>query len=366
MNKMSFFEKMSVFFEVAKSSNIFLFVLAILILLAFIFIKTNKHNAKKVKVVYFASTVFIIIFFIASYHGTLNNLFSYMMDNFFIAIYFPNLAIYTFALVMTNIILLISLFNYKTSKIIKNINIAVYIFMNYLLTLIISVINKNKLDIFNQASVYGNEKARALIELSSTLFVVWIIFLILYKIIIIYLKKEYKPKVKKIIVKKKVKLLPENYIPVKSPEYLYGKIPVKPTKQTTKKDLLKDYENIFTLDDYKLLSKMLKELKSNKITQKELATVINKTEENKFKEEKQQKEEKHKKEEKLIFEEPKKVDKKEETLQSYMEDFDLEEQLKAFEEKINLTKTELENPKQEINYEQSKFTELEELYRSIR
>ena len=88
-------------------------------------------------------------------------------------------------LIITNIIVWISIFSFKSSKLIKRLNIAIYVIMNYLLALILSVINTNKLDIFTQESIYGNKKVTALIELSSGVFLIWIIFLILYKLILI-------------------------------------------------------------------------------------------------------------------------------------------------------------------------------------
>ena len=124
--------------------------------------------------------VFIMILIVATYHAPLGNMFGYMMDNFFIAAFFPNLAIYFAALVAMNIILWISLFNYRTSNSIKTLNLAVYVIMNYLLALILNIINSNKLDIFEQSSVYGNKQATALIELSSLVFIIWILFLIIY------------------------------------------------------------------------------------------------------------------------------------------------------------------------------------------
>lgn len=222
MSKMSLIDKLGILWKISKSSYLFIVVILVLLVLGFIFLTTNKKNYKRNKLIYLISIVVITTIMIAYYHGSLNNLYKYMMDNLFIAIYFPNLAIYFAAMVITNIILWISLFNFKTTEIAKKINIVVYIILNYLLALLLNVINTSKLDIFNQSSIYGNKNARALIELSSLVFVIWIIFLVVYKIILIYVRKDYKPKMKKVIIKKKVKLLPENYEPVSIPSYVYS------------------------------------------------------------------------------------------------------------------------------------------------
>lgn len=157
------------------------------------------------------------------------------------------------------------------------------------MALLLETINKNKLDIFDQSSLYGNKSALAMIELSSLVFMIWIIFLVLYKVILIYVRKDYKPKVKRIIVRKQVKKLPENYEPILSPERIYGKIPsrntivLKEEKQEEKPEekvidtsektedeiLLEHFSKQFTLDDYKLFSRLLREHQERETQRKE-------------------------------------------------------------------------------------------------
>ena len=269
MSKLSFFDKLRIFLDVSVSSSLYLIVLILLLIVGYIFVTTTKKTAKRNKVIYFLISIFIVALIIITYHGSLSKMFDYMMNNFFIAIYFPNLAIYLAAMIITNIIVWISVFSFKTSKLVKRLNIAIYIIMNYLLALILSVINTNKLDIFSQEAIYGNKKVTALLELSSGLFVGWIIFLVLYKIILIYLKKDYKPRVKKVIVKKPVKKLPVNFEPTEVPDYLYGNVPKKQVEEIiiTKEPEVK--EDIFTKDDYKLLLKLLSQQKEKVRQEKE-------------------------------------------------------------------------------------------------
>lgn len=265
MSKLSFLDKLRILFDLSKSSILYLIILIALISLGIVLISNNRKNEKRNKTIYISISVFILFTLIIMYHSSLGNMFQYMMENFFVVLYFPNLAIYLAALIATNIILWISIFSYKSSKQIKTLNTIVYIIMNYLLALLLNVINKNNLDIFTKKSVYTNENATALIELSSTLFFTWIIFLIIYKIILIYLRKDYKPKVKKILIKKRVKKLPENFLPVTSPSYIYGEAPKKPVAEQEKPVMIKEninnevneYEKMLTLDDYKRVLKLL-------------------------------------------------------------------------------------------------------------
>lgn len=267
MSKLSFIDKLGVLIDVSKSSSLYLIVLILLLVAGYLFLTTTKKTAKRNKIIYISVSVFITVCLIALYHGSLSKMFDYMMNNFFIAVYFPNLAIYMAAIVIMNIIVWISIFNFKTDKLIKRLNIVVYVIMNYILALLLSVINSSKLDIFAQESIYGNKKATALIELSSGIFVVWIVFLILYKIILIYLKKDYKPKVKRVIVKKPVKKLPVNFEPVEVPEYIYGNVPKREVEKIVTEKETK--EDIFSKDDYKLLLKLLMNQREKERQQKE-------------------------------------------------------------------------------------------------
>ena len=217
MTKMSFMDKINILIETSKSSNFFVVILLIIAFLAFILFTTNNKNKKTGQKIFISIYTFITLFLIIAFHESLGKMYTYMMNNLFIVIYFPNLAIYLAAIIATNIILWISVFKSKTAKIIKNVNIIVFCILNYILALLLQVITDKKLDIFTQESIYGNNQAHALIELSSIIFIVWIIFLILYKIILSYLKKDEKPKVRRVIVEKKVKKLPENFIATTAP-----------------------------------------------------------------------------------------------------------------------------------------------------
>lgn len=263
MSKLSFVEKLGVLVNTSMNSKLLILFLIVLVFLGIALAKTNKKNEKFNKMIYCITTILILAFVIITYHESIGKMITYMMNNFFIAAFFPNLAIYMAALIATNIILWISIFSYKSSKQIKILNIVIYIIMNYLFALILSTVKTENLDIFSQTAVYENNTASALISLSSTIFIAWIIFLIIYKILLIYLRKDYKPKVKKILVRRKVKKLPENYLPLDTPEYIYGNAPKRKHIEVNTKEveLTKQMESMFTLEDYKLLQKMLTERK---------------------------------------------------------------------------------------------------------
>ena len=219
MTQTTILEKLKIVFDVSMSSKLFIAVIAFIILLAVVALKTTKKHVQRGKLVYGLTSAAILIAILIFYHESLGKMFDYMMNNFFIVLYFPNVAVYLAAIIITNIILLVSVFNFKTPKLVRNINIVVYGIIHYLLALVLNVISENKLDIFSQVSVYGNKDAQAIIEFSSAIFIIWIIFLIFYKIIRKYQKKDVVPVKRKVIVKK-VRALPEGIAEVEVPLFV--------------------------------------------------------------------------------------------------------------------------------------------------
>lgn len=219
MTQTTILDKLKIVFEVSKSSKLFIAVILFIILLAIVALTTTRQNAKRGKFIYGLVYTTIIVAILVYYHESLGKMFDYMMNNFFIVLYFPNVAVYLAAIIITNIILLTSVFNFKTPKLVRNINIIVYAIIHYLLALVLNVITKNGLDIFSQNSIYENTEAQAIIEFSSTIFMVWIVFLLLYKMIRKYQLKDQVPVKRKVVVKK-VRALPEGIAEVPVPLFV--------------------------------------------------------------------------------------------------------------------------------------------------
>ena len=274
MKDLSFLDKLKVLVDVSSSSGLCIASIFILLFLAFVMLTTNKKNSKQTKKLYLIIYIILIVVMLIQYSSSLSTMFDYMMNNLFIAIYFPNIAIYLAAIIATNIILWKTIFNFKEDKLLKVVNTIIYSIMHYLLILILNVVNSNGLDVFNNASVYENNDALALIGLSSTIFMIWIIFMVIYKIIR-GRQKQYEEK----YIKNKQPIrtkLPSNIIEVAVPkrvkevikirEEVVPKIVQEPSivdfyKQD--QDEIEKYENMLTLDDYKTVLQLLKNNKSN-------------------------------------------------------------------------------------------------------
>ena len=276
MKELSFLDKLKVLVDVSSSSGICIASIFILLFLAFMMLTTNKKNSKQTKKFFLIIYIMLIVVMLIQYSSSLSTMFDYMMNNLFIAIYFPNLAIYLSAIIATNIILWKTIFNFKEDRLLKVINTIIYSIMHYLLILILNIVNSNGLDVFNNASVYENNDALALIGLSSTIFMFWIMFMVIYKIIR-GRQKQYE--VKSIENKKSIRTkLPSNIIEVAVPKRVKKVIKIREevVSKTIQEpsivdfykqdqDEIKQYENMLTLDDYKTVLKLLKNNKSNLI-----------------------------------------------------------------------------------------------------
>jgi len=271
MATLSLLEKLAIIFEVSKSSIVFLVAIMLLIFFGLVLITTNKLNVKTSRRLFILIYIFIFSCIIVLYKDSFSSMVTYLMNNLFKVIYFPNLAIYLFAIFIMNIILWYSVFSFKSTNIIKNVNIIVYIIINYLLVVLLDIINKQKLDVFNQTSIYGNKSAQAVIELSSLIFIVWIIFLFLYKAIMVYLTRN--NKLPKVIKKKKD--YQEEPVMIKT-------MPMYANTINTGAELEK-YDNLFTLDDYKYLLEVLKDRQEKK-QEKVVTKVVETKQEKKEKE----------------------------------------------------------------------------------
>lgn len=254
MSNMSFIDKLKILTDVISSSGIFIVFILLFIVLGFLFITTNKSNSKSSRRVYILMYIAIILFLIITYKESLQEMFDYMMNNFFIVVYFPNLAVYLAAIIATNIIVWVSIFNFKINKLIKTINVVVFCLIHYLLILILNIITEKGLDVFTQTSVYGNKQALALIELSSTLFIIWIIFLVLYKLIRKFIGSEKEILIDKNQAEINNKIL-NNINKIDAP-YVLKNTQIKNNSQNRNV-----FDNLLTIDDYKLLLNILKEKK---------------------------------------------------------------------------------------------------------
>ena len=156
--------------------------------------------------------------------------------------------------------------------------------------ILLFTVNKSDIDLFNQSSIYQNQSATALIELTSILFIVWVIFLVLYKVILSYLRKDEEISEdtarirKKIIMEEQNKLFEEKRAFEKEKEELRKAqeeintataIREETPKQMSREEyMMKQFDQMLTLNDYKILLNVLKEHKEKEKQEQERQQMI--------------------------------------------------------------------------------------------
>lgn len=258
MLDLSWTEKMNALKNIIFSSPGAILALLLISFIGFFFITTNRHNAKESKKVYILLYITAGLALVIKYQSHLAKIIDYFMNHVFILIYFPNLAVYVLAIVITNIMMWKSMFK-SDDKALKIINTVAFCSIHYFFILLLSVIDKNKLNIFEVTSIYGNNKALALIELTSHIFILWILLIIIYHFI-----KKFQLKNKDLVLEEIPQESKYNQkesgkiICVDSPTTVY-QVKRKEEKKAEKKEMKNIYDSMLTVEDYKLLLQLLKE-----------------------------------------------------------------------------------------------------------
>lgn len=262
MRELSLLEKFNILKDLTISSNIFIIILILFIILAITFCTTTRMNEKRKKKYYLIIYAVIIVATIIYFNKSFIHLFDYMMNNVISILSFPTLFIYLVSLIITNIIIWKTTLSGKSDNIEKIVNSIVFCLLQYLLILNLHVILSNKLDVYSQINVYSNKNFLALTELSSSIFIIWLIFLLIYRTVKYYLYKKKGILATSTVVvastpKKKINPLIKS---VKAPAFIRGEVEKQPIRKpyAKTKEMLA-YENALTLEDYKLLLQLLKE-----------------------------------------------------------------------------------------------------------
>ena len=251
MVELTLLERIKVTLSLVISSPLFLvLLLGIALMLVDIYFISKK--SKKTKIIYLIVSLIIVMLLSRNYLEPLLSVLDTIGKNIITIIYFPSVFEYVLILLISLIILLISSFSKKTNKHIKAINLIVSIINFFIFFLILDELSKNKVDLTNKVSIYSNEVLMSLFELSVIIFALWIIGLIIYKII------------NKLIHKNdiNVNFYEEPVLP-KSIEELRKEILTPPPSVEYIVVEKKNDNDMFTLDEYRQMKKLLEYIKEN-------------------------------------------------------------------------------------------------------
>ena len=271
MSPVSLNEKIKIIWSVISSSPLYLIFFVAIALLVYLFSTTSSFNKKQSRKTYILVYSAFFIYLAIQYGGSLSTLIDYAVNQVFIGYYFPNIVIYILILLIATIITLVTIFRKNTTRILKILNSVVYGFLVYFLILILSVVNNLKIDVFDLKQLYSSNKVRSLLEISMLLFVVWVLVLIVYHFICKYQEKKREASKEEFTNYNVIHNFEDNKVLSPRKSYTYFEEPVVKQPEIVKEKK----EEPFTLDEYKLMLKVLKEEKQKEQQQNNSLSELN-------------------------------------------------------------------------------------------
>lgn len=250
MIRLSLFEKIKSLVDLVSSSYFFMFILFIFVLISIYLFNTIKKDEIKTKKTYIYIYSIIMFATMIIYNSQIFDLFDYLINNIFIILCFPNLATYILMILILNIVIIKTVFSKKVKKYVKLTNIIVYSSIHFILILILDIINKNNIDVYDQTSLYSNQELLNLVSITIIIFISWLII----NIIIYFINKtNHQIKDNTIIKnKKEIQNIPVNNV---SNNTIYNSFDGN-IKNVNLEDL--------KLEDYKRLRNLLIQMKEQK------------------------------------------------------------------------------------------------------
>ena len=173
MKYLSILEKFKILFDTLMSFK-FIFVLVILMLILTILFTCKKLSNKKYVIFMSLSMILTFIISIIRNHKVLFNTFDNFTTIFFNGIYFPSIYIYISVLLIISLAFITSILSSNKKKIYKIINSITFIINNIFFVIILNIIAKNSINVFEMSSLYTNNSLVAILELNMGLFILWV------------------------------------------------------------------------------------------------------------------------------------------------------------------------------------------------
>jgi len=180
MNDFSLVEKVKILMNIIASSPLFLFCCMFGIAVLIFFIICIKKDKKVNKWIFISIWIVLALILLINYTSIIFNIIDELFDSLFMALYFPNLTIYIIILIVSNFFFIFSLFSKKLNVKNKIINFINALIINLFLVLIVDIINKNNIDIYDQLSIYSNSNLLVLLQLTTAIFTSWILLCLLF------------------------------------------------------------------------------------------------------------------------------------------------------------------------------------------
>ena len=177
MSYLSIAKKFKILFDMILDFKFIFIFLGVLVIATFLYLIKKIDNRKYIMIITLSLLLILGIDIVINYKE-LAEVFDNFMTIFFSNIYFPSVYVYVGTLLIVAIAFITSMFNKMLNKIYKIINGITFVMNNILLTIILNIIAKNKIDVFTPNELYTNINLVAVLEISIGLFVLWVLSLI--------------------------------------------------------------------------------------------------------------------------------------------------------------------------------------------
>ena len=166
-------------------SNNSLIFLIILLILAIIIDFMYGNNSKKTKILYIFIIVLMLIYGSFIYYKPLFNILDIYITYLFKITYFPSIIEYMSMIIITIILQIYSAL--KLDKLSKNINIWVGIFIELLFLINVMAMRNYTINLNSITSIYENDLLLSIFQVSSIVFMLWIIFNLIFYLIKLFI-----------------------------------------------------------------------------------------------------------------------------------------------------------------------------------
>ena len=165
------FDKINLIYKFLKDNSlIFLIILLVVtIILDFLY----GSNTKQTKILYVITISLIIIYGLFEYYKPLINIIDIYITNLFKLAYFPSIIEYFSMILITILLQIISVKKYNIIH--KHINLWVGFVIEILFIINLMAMKNIKVDLNTITSIYENDLLLSIFQLSSIIFMIWII-----------------------------------------------------------------------------------------------------------------------------------------------------------------------------------------------
>ena len=176
MTYLNILEKFKILYSSLLDFKVIIIFLGLIMFLTILRI-TKKLNSKRYAGCIILSLIITLLISILNNKKILFKTFDNFLTIFFKNIYFPSVYVYIGIIVIILLATIVTFLNKKTLKAYKIINSSIFIINSKLFIQILNIIAKNKIDVFSVSSLYTNESLVVALEISTSLFLLWIALL---------------------------------------------------------------------------------------------------------------------------------------------------------------------------------------------